>query len=215
MPPLAQTFDRKDHLFPSPPGFQKLLDDATRFFSGTPVHALPPPEKFSGSGVYAIYCIATEGIYQKFGNEVNKYAYQVPIYVGKAVPQGWRQSREIRMSTISNTLFARLRQHARSIEEGAGLKLEDFACRFMILEGDVASLTAAVESALIALYSPLWNSVIDGFGNHDPGKERKSGRISQWDTLHPGRKWASAMTGERPLRQAILKRIKDYMAGMR
>ena len=215
MPPLSQTFDRKDHVFPCPPGFRKILDDAVRFFSGTPVHALPPPVKFAGSGVYAIYCIATDGIYQKYGNVINKFSYHVPIYVGKAVPQGWRQSREVHLATVYSTLYSRLRQHARSINDGSGLKISDFTCRFMILEGETASLTEAIEAALIALYSPLWNSVIDGFGNHNPGKERRSGRITQWDTLHPGRGWAAEMTGERPLRNQILKRVKDYMAGLR
>ncbi|MBQ6926436.1 MAG: Eco29kI family restriction endonuclease [Kiritimatiellae bacterium] len=192
-----------------------MLDDAVRFFSGTPVHTLPPPVSFAGSGVYAIYCIATDGLYQKFGNEINKYSYSVPIYVGKAVPNGWRQSREIQQATITNTLYSRLRQHARSIKEGNGIQLTDFACRFMILEGETASLTEAVEAALIALFSPLWNSVIDGFGNHNPGKERKTGRISQWDTLHPGRHWTEAMTGERPLKNQIVRRVKDYLAGLR
>ena len=36
----------------------KLLNDAIRFFNGTPVHTLPPPRSFKGAGVYAIYCTA-------------------------------------------------------------------------------------------------------------------------------------------------------------
>ena len=46
------------------------------------------------------------------------------------------------------------------------------------------------ESLMIARTSPLWNAVIDGFGNHDPGKGRIAGMRPIWDTLHPGRPWA-------------------------
>lgn len=43
-----------------------------------------------------------------------------------------------------------------------------FYCRFMILEDAAADMIGAVEAALIRSYYPLWNSTIDGFGNHDP-----------------------------------------------
>lgn len=43
------------------------------------------------------------------------------------------------------------------------------------------------ESALIARYVPVWNSIVPGFGNHTSGKARAAGRISRWDILHPGR----------------------------
>ncbi|GAC69556.1 Eco29kI family restriction endonuclease [Gordonia soli] len=38
--------------------------------------------------------------------------------------------------------------------------------------------------------APVWNALVDGFGNHDPGRGRRAGRRSLWDTLHPGRPWA-------------------------
>ncbi len=31
------------------------------------------------------------------------------------------------------------------------------------------------------------NKIIDGFGNHDPGKGRYNQLRSRWDKLHPGR----------------------------
>ena len=33
----------------------------------------------------------------------------------------------------------------------------------------------------------LWNSLVDGFGNHDPGAGRYKGLRPRWDVLHPGR----------------------------
>lgn len=41
-----------------------------------------------------------------------------------------------------------------------------------------------------SMFRPVWNMVIDGFGNHDPGSGRYNQKISSWDTLHPGRSWA-------------------------
>lgn len=215
MPPFPeQEFRRIDHVYHCPE-FSKLLNDAIRFFNGTPVHTLPPPRTFNGAGVYAIYCTATEGLYQKFGNEINQLAYNVPIYVGKAVPEGWRQSRNVDATAESRALSSRLRQHATSIREGAGLKPEDFFCRFVIFEGATAHMIAAVEAALIAEANPLWNSVVDGFGNHNPGKHRANGQLTAWDTIHPGRAWTRLMTGEEQSVNEIKRRVKDYMIGLR
>jgi len=46
------------------------------------------------------------------------------------------------------------------------------------------------ESLLISHYRPLWNAVVDGFGNHPPGSGRSTGKKPMWDVLHPGRSWA-------------------------
>lgn len=214
MPVVDPVFQREKHVYRND-AFEEILKDAVRFFNGTPVHALPPPERFVGSGVYAIYCISNSGIYQKFGTQINRLDYAVPIYVGKAVPQGWRQGRNIDGADEGISLFSRLQTHAKSIASAKNLNLSDFACRFVIFEGVAISMIAAMEAKLIELKNPLWNSVIDGFGNHDPGKERISGMLSSWDTLHPGRAWAERMTGDKPNVNAIRQRIKDYMVGLR
>ena len=52
------------------------------------------------------------------------------------------------------------------------LDLKDFHCRFMILENAACDMIGTIEAALIRCYTPVWNSSIDGFGNHDPGKGR-------------------------------------------
>lgn len=211
---LNRDFKREEHVYRNE-HFSELLKDAVRFFHGTPVHPLPPPEAFKGAGVYAIYCIAKQGVYSKFGLEINRLSYKVPIYVGKAVPSGWRQSRTSERDSNAQSLFSRLRQHATSITDGKGLILGDFACRFAIFEGDAVQMIAAVEAAIIGEHTPLWNSVIDGFGNHAPGAKRVSGRVTQWDTLHPGRGWAEKMTGEKHSLNEIKRRVKDYLVGLR
>lgn len=214
MPIVPHPFKREEHVYRNEK-FSEMLKDGVRFFHGTPVFNLPPPEKFAGAGVYAIYCLAKTGIYSKFGAEINRTSYSVPIYVGKAVPQGWRQSRVLDKDIKGNPLFSRLSQHTNSIIEGKGLSISDFACRFVIFEGDSVGMIAAVEASIIEEHNPLWNSVIDGFGNHDPGAKRITGRTTQWDALHPGRTWAKRMAGETPDSLELKRRIKDYMAGLR
>lgn len=207
-------FNREKHVYANE-AFSEILKDAVRFFHGTPVQPLPPTEPFTGAGVYALYCIAREGLYSKYGLVVNREDYSVPIYVGKAVPAGWRQSRTIHGVSSDRPLYARLKDHHDSVSVAKNLNISDFACRFVIFEGVSTEMIAAVEAALIKKHNPLWNSVIDGFGNHDPGGKRLSGRVPQWDVLHPGREWASRMTGEKPSLSDLKRRVSDYMVGLR
>lgn len=206
-------FKREDHLY-SNDAFAELCKDAVRAFNGTPVCEMPPPT-FKGAGVYAIYCTATTGLYERYGNKVNRMGYNVPIYVGKAVPKGWRQSRIAGIENKDSTLRARLAKHARTICAARDLDIDDFACRFMIFSGDSVDMIAAVEAALISEYRPLWNTVIDGFGNNDPGGKRMDGEVPQWHIIHKGVDWALKMTGPRKSVAKVKKSIMDYMMGLR
>ena len=212
MPLKGQPFRREDYVYVNTQ-FSELLKDAVRFFHGTHVLPLPPEEPFMGAGVYAIYCIAKKGLYKTYGEKINRTSYDVPIYVGKAVPAGWRQNRVVD-EIAGNVLYNRLRQHAESIRNARGLSLSDFVCRFAILEGETANMIAALEAAIIAEHTPLCNSVIDGFGNHDPGKKRVTGKRPQWDCLHPGRPWAMRMTGEEFPLAELRRRVTDYLMGV-
>lgn len=207
-------FERSKHVYRCD-AFSELLKDAVRFFHGTPVCAFPPKGRFVGAGVYALYYIGKTGLYGKFGQEINREEYRLPIYIGKAEPSGWRQSRSTENEKTGGKLFDRLCQHARSVASARNLDVADFTCRLMILEGPVVAMIASVEAALIAMHRPLWNSVIDGFGNHNPGKKRFSGMLTQWDALHPGRAWAKKMSGEVPDVKMLNRRVKDYLVGTR
>ena len=59
----------------------------------------------------------------------------------------------------------------------------------MMKEPD-SDLIAATDNILIREFRPLWNSVVDGFGNNDPGRGRYNQAMSDWDVLHPGRPYA-------------------------
>lgn len=168
------TFDRSKHVFHSE-AFAEIIKDTIRFFNGTPIQYLPPQENFKGTGVYALYYIGKSKYYQSL-YEQNRISFNQPIYVGKAVPRGWRQGRA-QQGDASNELYSRLCDHQHSIEAAKNLRIQDFMCRFMILEGAEADLAAfSIESALIRCYEPVWNCCIDGFDENCD--------CTEWSNLH-------------------------------
>ena len=80
----------------------------------------------------------------------------------------------------------------------------------MILESASVDMIGTVEAALIRQYHPVWNSCIDGFGNHDPGSGRYDQAKSDWDILHPGRRWADRLNGAHPTKNDIVKKVKSF-----
>jgi hypothetical protein len=205
----SNSFDRKKHIYKSEV-FAELVKDAVRFFNGTPVHRLPPPEVFLGTGVYALYYTGKNPLYLKYA-ALNRLAYNYPIYVGKAVPKGWRQSRISDSSTTqSRELHNRIKEHSRSITVGTGLLLEEFMCRFVIFEDEASDMIGTIEAALIKLNQPLWNVAVDGFGNHDPGRGRYEQAKSDWDVLHPGRPWAERCRGVHKDDRTIIANIENH-----
>ena len=84
----------------------------------------------------------------------------------------------------------------------------------MILEDAAADMIGTVEAALIRNYYPLWNSTVDGFGNHDPGSGRYEQAVSDWDVLHPGRGWAERLNGTGLSKEEIENKIADYFVSL-
>lgn len=204
-----QAFNRNKHIYKNG-AFVELVKDAVRFFNGTPVHTLPPPETFLGTGVYALYYIGNHSLYNKYA-ELNRLSYNYPIYVGKAVPKGWRQARTSdNAKSQSRELIGRLREHGRNIDISADLSLEDFMCRFVIFEAEGSDMISTIEAALIKFNKPLWNTVIDGFGNHDPGSGRYEQAKSDWDVIHEGRTWANKCNGIPTRKEIIISNIHLY-----
>jgi hypothetical protein len=199
------------HVFHSPQ-FQSVVDEAITFFTLTPVHRLPMPDRFIGTGVYGLYYVGDFEIYSRMA-ELNQEACVYPIYVGKAVPSGWRTARVT--ESEAPVLYRRLREHTRSIQQATNLRVEDFQCQFMILGGSESDLVVPVEAELIRRYRPLWNSAVDGFGNHDPGKGRYNQARSEWDVLHPGRPWAERLTGESPRLEGAVAKIQQSLRRLR
>lgn len=157
------------------------------------VHPLDNLPVFDGAGIYAIYYTGTFPAYQQLSRLSNDGKFLLPIYVGKAVPAGARVGADLELSP-GKVLHKRLKEHAQSIKAAENLDIEDFYCRFLVVDDIWIPLG---ESLIIARFTPLWNSLIDGFGNHNPGKGRHAGMRPRWDVLHPGRNWAMKLA-ERP-----------------
>ena len=158
-----------------------------------PRSPLPPEDRFEGAGVYAIYYkggfVPYKAIAKK--NRSRDEKDDVPIYVGKAVPAGARKGGLGLDAPPGAALYNRLADHADSIVSASGnLKIEDFFCRYLAVDDIWIPLG---ENLLIEMFGPLWNKVVDGFGNHDPGKGRHQGRTPAWDVLHPGRTWSKRL----------------------
>ncbi|MBI5696589.1 MAG: Eco29kI family restriction endonuclease [Nitrospirae bacterium] len=156
----------------------------------SPVRPLPPEEKFIGAGIYAIYYVGDYPAYEPVSRLNRDNRFDMPIYVGKAVPEGARKGGFGLGVTPGEVLHKRLSEHAKSIEQVQNLELSDFFCRYLAVDDIWIPLG---ESLLIEMYSPAWNIIIDGFGNHDPGKGRYNQQKSPWDVLHPGRLWAERL----------------------
>lgn len=213
MPMKPVVFDRKKHVYRSD-AFAELVKDAVRFFNGTPVLPFPPLETFFGTGVYALYYTGTNPLYKRYA-QLNRLSYGYPIYVGKAVPKGWRTARASDTAGVrTRVLVSRLKEHARNIEIVSGLSTSDLACRFVIFEEDGSDMIGTIEAALIKLNKPLWNTAVDGFGNHTPGKGRFEQAKSGWDVIHSGRIWAEKCKGIPTDERKILANIERHLKGI-
>ena len=154
--------------------------------------ALPLPS-FRGAGIYAIYYAGQFHPYAVIAQANRQDNCSIPVYVGKAVPAGARQGPQRPRAIAGNVLANRLNQHARSIDQATNLNLNDFSCRYLVVDDIWIPLG---ESLLIERFSPIWNTKIDGFGNHDPGSGRRNQARSHWDVLHPGRPWATMLRAD-------------------
>lgn len=171
----------------------------------SPLGGLPA---FYGAGVYAIYYDGDMDCYATL-TTATVDGYAAPIYVGKAVPKGGRKGVEVEHGTKSRALSGRLREHANSVVAASNLNIADFTCRWLVVEPIWIPLG---ESVIIARFAPVWNVIVDGFGNHDPGAGRVAGIRSRWDTLHPGRAWAPNFPARQESADDIAQDVSEYLA---
>jgi hypothetical protein len=160
-----------------------LAESVVNHLMARPAGLLPPEQSFVGAGVYAIYYVGNYDLYAHDDPET-------PIYVGKAIPPGGRIGGFDLGAGAGPVLYNRIRQHARSIEQVESLEVEDFRCRYLVVEDIWVPLA---EQLMISRYRPVWNYTVAGFGNHDPGGTRYNQARPLWDELHPGRPWAARM----------------------
>jgi hypothetical protein len=162
---------------------------------------------FTGAGLYAIYYRGAFPVYADLV-AINTPTATVPIYVGKAVPAGGRKGVGTAASGETKVLANRVREHAKSVRAAINLDIADFVARWLVVEDIWIPLG---ESAMIRRHRPVWNVIVDGFGNHDPGSGRGEGVRSRWDTLHPGRSWADKYPKREETPAHIEQEIREYL----
>lgn len=172
-----------------------------------PLAGLP---RFHGAGVYALYYHGNFAAYRSIRSK--KGDVEIPIYVGKAVPAGARKGGVGLIDNPGQVLYKRLKEHADSINAAENLNVDDFTCRYLVVDDIWIPLG---EALVIAKFSPLWNNLIDGFGNHDPGKGRHAGMRPRWDTLHPGRKWAVKCLQRVESMEHIQREVIAHLKGLK
>lgn len=171
----------------------------------TPVRSLSEDFQHRGAGIYALYYRGAHAVYAKL-SEQNQKKVVWPIYVGQALPSGGRRG----LAVVEDDwrLRQRLRDHRKSIG-GTDLQVEDFCFRALVMDDAFIRLG---ETSLIAIYRPVWNSWLDGFGNHAPGGRRSSSKRSRWDTLHGGRAHAVEHENREETRDHIIQEIMGDLA---
>jgi hypothetical protein len=97
-----------------------------------------------------------------------------------------------------------------SIDEANNLRFEDFSFRSLTFDDIWIPLG---ENMMIELYRPIWNLVIDGFGNKTPGRRRETQFRSSWDVLHPGRRFAERLADGGTTVEMLISRLEGYFAG--
>lgn len=144
-------------------------------FEEQPALPLSGVPEFTGAGLYAIYYV---------GNAVDLYRSlvpsKIPVYVGSAQSHNSATGIGVR---LKRPLSARVRQHAKSINEG-GLDITEFAVRLLLMPDVHIDLG---ENGLRVGYQPVWNSVLTGFGSNEQGRSTRRSARTRWDTVHEGR----------------------------
>lgn len=176
-------------------------DNIVRELAAGPIRPLPFPKSggrstgprentFEGAGIYALYYVGDFSAYARIAAANGESRFDAPIYIGKADPKGGRKSALELDAAEGTPLYSRLKDHASSVNQAVNLQLSDFFCRFLVVDDIWISLG---ERRAIQRFLPLWNTTVDGFGNHGPGNRRKEQYRSDWDVVHPGRSWADKL----------------------
>lgn len=113
------------------------------------VGPLPAAQSFEGAGIYAIYYLGDFPDYGPIALKNRDEQFAAPIYVGKAVPAGARMGGFGLDTAPGFVLFNRLREHAESIRQAANPNIEDFFCRYLVVDDIWIPLA---ESLLIAFF---------------------------------------------------------------
>jgi hypothetical protein len=203
---------REGHTPYDPLDLRTLAESMVKVVLEQTVYPLGELPSFEGAGVYVIYYTGSYEPYKSIAQKNKGDKWDQPIYVGEAARKGGRKGGVLAEGPAGRVLLSRLKNHVESIRGTKNLRVEDFFCRYLVLKDFFIPLC---ESLLIDLYIPIWNKVIDGFGNKVVGAGReKDQQKSMWDVLHSGRIGAAARPNKKyPNAEAVLEKLRNFNAG--
>ncbi|NJJ04308.1 MULTISPECIES: Eco29kI family restriction endonuclease [Corynebacterium] len=192
-----------------PLSYENLGISISRALDEQPVVPLTEIKRFHGAGVYALYYTGDFPAYERIALANRENPGTWAIYIGKAEAESHRKGDPDQQNVLDGPkLFNRIQNHRKSIESANNLDVHDFSVRYLVVAPTWVQLA---EIIAIRLHHPVWNSLIDGFGNHDPGSGRRNGLRPRWDTLHPGRSWAKLLR-ERPEPLSVVEEeLENYL----
>jgi Eco29kI restriction endonuclease len=176
---------------------ENITQDICRELECQPLVALRPDfPAFPGAGLYAIYYLGGgERLYAPLAPGV------IPVYVGRSFRHDGATGSPAKSA---DSLYLRIRGHARSIEEG-GLTLGGFRVRLLVM-ADVH--TKLGEQGMRSRYQPIWNTILTGFDGDERGPS-SLGSVRKWHTVHCGRRIHGAGTYDR---DKLIKQARAHIA---
>lgn len=186
---------------------RSLAESIARVILASSVRPLSNTADIRGAGVYALYYSGNREWYAPIAKENKNDTFAKPIYVGKAIPKGGRKGGLSADASKGTALRDRLAQHRDSISQAKNLVLADFSYKCLVVDDIWIPLG---ENMLIEEFRPVWNLVIDGFGNKDPGKRRRKQYQSAWDVIHPGREFAKKLAPNPKTADQIISDLMSF-----
>lgn len=198
---MTQHFDPLD--------YDNLGASIARALDDRPVESLADLSKFDGAGIYALYYTGDHPAYAELAAANKELPGSWAIYIGKADAENARKGDPDQANKpVGAKLYNRIGKHRASIEAATNLDPADFQVRALAVAPTWVPLAEVVA---IRMHNPVWNVIVDGLGNHDPGKGRYQGLRPRWDTLHPGRGWAPKLAERQESTADITQDVVHYL----
>lgn len=192
-----------------PLSYENLGASIARALEESPVIPLSELDRFDGAGIYALYYTGDYPAYQLLTECNLRMPGSWAIYIGKAEAENARKGDPAQAHlAVGPKLYNRIMNHKKSIVAASNLRVEDFQVRALAVAPTWIPLAEVVA---IRIHNPVWNVMIDGLGNHDPGSGRYKGMRPRWDTLHPGRSWAEKLRPRNESAEEIMQDARSYL----
>lgn len=192
-----------------PLSYENLGASIARALDEQPVIPLVDLAPFEGPGIYALYYHGDFPAYSAIAHANRQECGSWPIYIGKAESESGRKGDPNQTASVDGPrLFNRIKNHKRSIALAENLDVADFSFRALTIAPTWVSLAEVIA---IREHKPVWNAELDGFGNHAPGSGRANMQRPKWDTLHPGRPWATDLTARDETQNYLEVVVQEYL----